>query len=404
MRRLAGFLNLVSPWEYAVSQPKVICHYIKLMFWPKGLCLDYQWPLVKTALDIVPYSLIILLLILAAGWALRYWASWGFLGIWFFFILGSTSSFMPIGDLAFDHRMYLPSLSIIILFVLGSDWLLRRFKELPQAVIGPGGGMLVVAVLLILTVQRNAVYLDGEVLWRDVLDKRPENMRVYMNLGVALMRKDKQIEAEKYLLKALDFNPGNEKAHHNLAFIMEQRGDSFQAQKHLKEAIRIRPDFFHAHLLLGRIFLDKNEFSQAEQYLKKAVAIESKNALAHLALGFLFYKTERLDEAMGQYDLALQIDPGNTEAYYQAALVLAQKGDLDKAAQYLTEVTNKNPANALAHFNLGNILAQKGDYQSALSYFQECLQLKPEFTPVLQRIGQVQNLFQNNLNLNKKEP
>ena len=39
----------VTPWQYAVSQPGVIAHYLRLCFWPTGLCIDYGWPVAATA-------------------------------------------------------------------------------------------------------------------------------------------------------------------------------------------------------------------------------------------------------------------------------------------------------------------------------------------------------------------
>ena len=39
----------ISPREYALSQPGVIAHYLRLAFWPVGQCLDYGWPVARTA-------------------------------------------------------------------------------------------------------------------------------------------------------------------------------------------------------------------------------------------------------------------------------------------------------------------------------------------------------------------
>ena len=38
----------VGPLEYARSQPGVIAHYLRLCFWPAGLCLDYRWRVATT--------------------------------------------------------------------------------------------------------------------------------------------------------------------------------------------------------------------------------------------------------------------------------------------------------------------------------------------------------------------
>ena len=34
----------IAPLEYALTQPGVVLHYLKLAFWPAPLCFDYNWP------------------------------------------------------------------------------------------------------------------------------------------------------------------------------------------------------------------------------------------------------------------------------------------------------------------------------------------------------------------------
>ena len=33
-----------TPWNYFLTQPSVLVHYLRLVFWPTGQCLDYGWP------------------------------------------------------------------------------------------------------------------------------------------------------------------------------------------------------------------------------------------------------------------------------------------------------------------------------------------------------------------------
>ena len=57
------------------------------------------------------------------------WPKWGFLGAWFFLILATTSSIMPLSDLAVTHRMYLPMAALATGVVVGGylagKWLVR---------------------------------------------------------------------------------------------------------------------------------------------------------------------------------------------------------------------------------------------------------------------------------------
>ncbi|HWP44326.1 MAG TPA: glycosyltransferase family 39 protein, partial [Blastocatellia bacterium] len=105
----AGFgVKTITPWAYFVSQFSVIVHYLRLSLWPDALCLDYAWPEAKSAGEVIPYAVALLVLGGATLWALWRRKPAGFLGAWFFLILSVTSSFVPLSDLAFEHRMYLP--------------------------------------------------------------------------------------------------------------------------------------------------------------------------------------------------------------------------------------------------------------------------------------------------------
>ena len=103
----AGFQVGGITWlSYAVTQLGVILHYLRLSFWPAGLCLDYNWPLAKGAAAIWPGAVVVggLAAATAAALALRPAThpagkpathpagkpAWGFLGAWFFLSPGAV--------------------------------------------------------------------------------------------------------------------------------------------------------------------------------------------------------------------------------------------------------------------------------------------------------------------------
>jgi hypothetical protein len=104
----AGFGLSVTVWQYALTQLGVITHYLGLAFWPAGLVFDYGWPIASSVGQILPGAIVISLLLAGTIWALIRYPAAGFLGACFFLILAPTSSFVPVTDAAFEHRMYLP--------------------------------------------------------------------------------------------------------------------------------------------------------------------------------------------------------------------------------------------------------------------------------------------------------
>ena len=109
------------------SQPGVILHYLRLSVWPYPQCLDYGWPIeTRWLVGIALPGLAVLGLLAASVVAMLRGRRIGFLGIAFFLILAPTSSFMPIQDLCFEHRMYLPLACVVTACVLAGHAIFQR--------------------------------------------------------------------------------------------------------------------------------------------------------------------------------------------------------------------------------------------------------------------------------------
>ena len=221
-RPWAGHTVHVSWFEYARSQPGVILHYLRLVFWPHPLVLDYGWPPAQTPGDILPGTIVVGGLLAATAYAFWKWPVWGLLGAWFFLILAPTSSVMPLADLAVEHRMYLPLAAVVAAVVLGGCAWAKRCSATASSQLARRRLLalcLVVAATLTLTYitcQRNNDYQKEIELWQEAIDNNPNNCRALNNLGNALDDRGRFDEAVAQYRKALEINPGYVKAHYNL--------------------------------------------------------------------------------------------------------------------------------------------------------------------------------------------
>ena len=208
-RTWAGYALPLSWFEYACSQPGVILHYLWLAFWPHPLVLDYGWPPARTVGEILPGAMVVAGLLAATGYAFWRWPAWGLLGAWFFLILAPTSSVMPLADLAFEHRMYLPLAAVAAAVVLGVYAVFeslvlsaRRKATVLGCLLGSVG-----LALAILAWQRNYDYRDRVQIWQDVVARRPNNARAHYNLGIALAACGQSDEATAHYRTALEISP-----------------------------------------------------------------------------------------------------------------------------------------------------------------------------------------------------
>lgn len=109
----------LTSWHYFLTQLHVIPYYIKLLFIPTNLNLDYDWPITR-GIDAatVLFFLLLVAIVCFAIWVYRRSRLLSFSIIWFFVTLSVTSSFVVIYDVIFEHRLYLPSVGFALLLAL----------------------------------------------------------------------------------------------------------------------------------------------------------------------------------------------------------------------------------------------------------------------------------------------
>ncbi|MBI4598222.1 MAG: tetratricopeptide repeat protein [Candidatus Omnitrophica bacterium] len=271
-----------SPFAYGATQLGVILHYLRLAIWPAGLCIDYDWPMAATAADIIPPLAMVAVLLAATVWALMYHPRMGYLGAWWFVILAPTSSIIPLADLVFEHRLYLPLAAVVLLIVLGADAIMRRMIP----VVGARRALAVLLVgsaalgLGIATLHRNAVYQTEESIWRDAVAKQPRNGRAHNNVGIALGKQGRYDEAAEHFLIALSRDPANTQLYNNLGIVRSRQGRSDEAIRWYQKALQQDPD---------------------DPSVRNNLAV-------------LLAKQGRFDDALAQYRAALRVNPDDVEA------------------------------------------------------------------------------------------
>ena len=332
----AGYGLPVSWIEYGRSQFGVILHYLWLSFWPHPLVLDYGWPVARTVDEILPAAIVILGLAAATVWALVRRPKWGFLGAWFFLILMPTSSILPLADLAFEHRMYLPLGAVAAAVVIGGyvvgQWGASRGRISQPALQIAGYSLLMLAAvaLAILTFQRNADYRSALSIWEDTVVKAPENERAHNNFGAALTQRGRFDEAIVQIEKALEIQPDYADAHDNLGVVLTDQGRIEEAIAHLNKALAANPNLPGAHYNLARALFRRGLVDEAMTHYQKALELNPDYAEAHNNYGSVLAGRGQLDEAIAHYRKALEINPGHANARHNFDLVQSQWEELHK--------------------------------------------------------------------------
>jgi hypothetical protein len=125
----------ITSFQYFLTQLHVIPYYIRLLFIPANLNLDYDWPITRNIdLPTLFFFVLLVSIVVVAILLFRKARLISFGIIWFFVTLSVTSSFIVIYDVIFEHRLYLPSIgfAIVIAFFISkiSELKIARSEEL----------------------------------------------------------------------------------------------------------------------------------------------------------------------------------------------------------------------------------------------------------------------------------
>jgi tetratricopeptide (TPR) repeat protein len=348
----------MTPWEYARTQPAVILHYLRLCFWPAGQCLEPVWPIAGTALEIVPPLVGILSLLALTAWCVWRWPAWGFLGGWFFVILGPTSSVAPIVNLAFEHRMYLSSAAVATAVVVAayeaSLYAARRWAfcrglrpRLALAVVAA-----TVAALTGATYARNAVYRSETSVWQDVIAHSPlPNFHAYQHIGNELLLRGDLPGAIASYERGLEIIGPNAKLFDSLGRAYSRRGDRQAAEAYYARALGVDPTLPSANVNLAQLLRGENP-DEAIRYCRKALQSAPDLAEAHDTLANLLQDKGQFDEALTHYRLALKHDPDDVPAHHNLACLLARCGQFPEAIAEFKIALSLDPRFQSARRNL----------------------------------------------------
>ena len=146
---------------------------------------------------------------------------------------------------------------------LASEKLNKALKQDPDSV----KGNYVFAVLQDLLGEKE----KAELHYKKATSLDPDKSEAANNYGAFLCRHGRQLEAEKYFLRALN-NPlykTPEYAYANAALCLLEIGEQKRAKQYLHDALAKKSDFPVALITLSQVLFEQGEHDQAKVYLQR---------------------------------------------------------------------------------------------------------------------------------------
>ncbi len=388
-----GISGIFTSSTYAQTQCSVIWQYIRLSFWPSPLVLDYHWERAFAFKDYALPGAGVLALLAATLVAFRYRPALGFCGAWFFLILGPTSSFLPLNDPIFEHRMYLPLAAVVAIVVLAGYWLAARKA--------PRGGLVVGAVVAAAIAtsfgfaahERNNDYSTAESIWRDTATKRPGNPRGHSALAAELLLQERYDEALASANTAIELVPSYKYPYTHRATIYINRpsakgeaksADYALALADLDKALELDRQNMLAYELQGKVHERRDQSLDAIR--SYSTMVDYGNPAGYFLRAGMYAKLRKYDQAISDYRMA--VDPARPDARFVLAFAttLNQRGmDYGKAGKFdlaiidFTRAIELKPNYFDAYSNRAMANNGRGDYPAAIRDYTKAIELNRNF-------------------------
>lgn len=310
--------------------PQLLVFYIRHLVWPFNLSVFYDVPYIKTpglwsfylpAVVIVALGLLFWLLLLRLGKTspsdnrmVAFACAWVLIP----FIPLLDLSVLPVGEIAHDRYLYLPSLGFAMLAAMG----LRRIRLGKRSLFGVPALQAVAVICLALifgisTPLQDRYWANDTALYGRGVEMTPYNKLARTNLGNAMGEQGHYAQAIALYRQVLVQDPHFWLAVYNMGYTYYRVGNLQGAQEYLERAIAINGVDSDEYFYLGLTWLKLGHVNDAERAVRHAIKLHPEGLAYHFAMGMILKLKGNLSGAMSEFKQELENFPGEAGAEQQ---------------------------------------------------------------------------------------
>ena len=358
----------VTAWGYFMTEWSAYLYYLRLFLWPDALVIDrLDYPYARSFFAPQAWASLLVLgvLVVAALRIRRRYPALTFALLWYLIALAAESTFFPLAEPVNEHRPYLGMLGLGTASAI-AIWALASLLPAPRKSAFTALVAMLTIALCIATAGRNRTWGDEETLWRDAVEKAPNNPRAWLNAGHAAMGAGHDEEARRMLLRALDLSPCYAYVLINLSALEVKSGDADASLRWANRAVRCNPRFALTHYQRAAALQRLDRTDKALAAYRKTTELDPRHAGAWFAQGDLLQKEERWRPAVHAYEQAFAVDPTFLKAAMRAALLYDRRlSDPQRAVELYRRMLERSPRHYGASYQLALALWRAGRKQEA---------------------------------------
>ena len=345
----SNFLQRIPGFFAAVAA------YVRLMFLPFGLHMEYGKPLFNFAdpgaiLGLVILAALIFCIIKTAKTNRLIFFSLS----WFIITLLPVSNLYPINAYMSESWLYLPSIGFFLILAGFMGALYKKEKYRKAAMIFAA---CLLAFYSVLTFMQNRTWADPLLFYERTIKYAPDSPRAYNNLANIYAQTGRKEEVIPMYEKVIKLNPRDTEARNNLANLYDEMGRKEEAIVIYKKAIEVDPGYAITYNNLGVTYDGMGKKEDAILMYKKAIEANPNYADAYNNLASAYYKIDKKEDAVIIYKKTIELNPDNAEAYNNLGIVYFNTGRQEEAVAAFKKALEIDPDHAGARRNLDAITA-----------------------------------------------
>ncbi|MBM2814074.1 MAG: hypothetical protein HW421_836 [Ignavibacteria bacterium] len=379
----------INSWNYFLTQMKVIPSYFRLLILPFNQNVDYDVKLAGSffELPVIAGFLLNIFIMIFGIWNIKRNRMVAFGILWFYIAISVTSSFIPIWDLMFEHRVYL-GLTGFIFLIIGVLVQIRNTRYFKPAI---AFLFLASVIFSFMTYNRNKVWDSEYTLWEDAIAKSPNKARPYNGRGLVHHNFNNFPAALSDFNKAISLNPKFLSAYQNRGITY------FDMQKYNKAILDynvcIKAAPFDKSIYHNRA----NAYFKLEQYdsaiadYSVCLAQKTNFLQAYYYRGKSYNKINNFDAAIKDFEKILSLKPNYYDVYKDLASSYLGKQDYRKATQLINSAEQNIGEDFEVLVIKGDIEKANGNTATALEFYNKSLKLNSNHPELIEKIEELKS-------------
>ncbi|MCK4265465.1 tetratricopeptide repeat protein [Candidatus Babeliales bacterium] len=412
--------DIIKPYDYFISEFKVILHYLLIFLWPFILSVEYDWKLANGFFSPDAFFPFLILVAIAAflirNIVKKEYPYLTFGLIWFFISVAPRSTIVPSPELICDYKTYIPSVGWLFAIGIGMTYLINllatQLKNVKNKIIQN----LFSSILVLSAIS----YLTGIsiLIWKveDHL-KAPAITLLFIPAGIIYalfyVNKNRQKEfiysqrnliifslmfllpigygtlnrnivwstSEEFWGDIVKKAPLKARGHNNYGVALSEKGNYHEAIKHYKEALKLDTHYCDPYSNLAVAYSLTGKTNQAIAALKQALRIFPNYPEAYNNLGSFLLQKKDYDGAEHCFRLAIRLRPWYGKAHMNLGRLFLERKENEKGWECFVNATHGDLDNEMGFAALGEAAIRLKKYSEAIKAFEQAVKLSKSPSP-----------------------